>query len=80
MSIDDTYSPMLHRLNQAIRNKAVRPDEPIGPPAEILIKYSNPPSELVSDSAQQLSNLVKAADVKKGMLQIYDLLMTTHIV
>jgi ATP-dependent DNA helicase 2 subunit 2 len=68
MPIDDTYSPLIHRINQAIRRRGVQPNEAVTPPAEILTKYSNPPSELVSESARQLEKLVEAADVKKGKL------------
>ena len=66
MSIEDTYSPILHRINQAIKRRAVRPGEPIPPPAEILIKYSQPPEELVKKSEENLSKLVAAANIKKG--------------
>jgi hypothetical protein len=66
MPIEDTYSPILHRINQAIKRRAVRPDEPVQPPAEILIKYSYPPEELVKNSETQLSKLVAAANIKKG--------------
>lgn len=64
--IEDTYSPVLHRIHQAIRLRATRPDEPIPPPAEVLVKYSNPPEDLVRASKKQLAALFKAADVKKG--------------
>jgi ATP-dependent DNA helicase 2 subunit 2 len=79
MSIEDTYAPMVHRVNQAVRHRAVRPTEPITPPADILIKYSLPPSDLVSDSAQELNNLVKAADVKKGMFPPLNPFCLSHV-
>jgi ATP-dependent DNA helicase 2 subunit 2 len=66
MPIEDTYSPILHRINQAIKRRAVRPDEPVQPPAEILIKYSHPPEDLVKKSEAQLGKLVAAANIKKG--------------
>ncbi|KAM3077292.1 ATP-dependent DNA helicase yku80 [Clarireedia jacksonii] len=65
MTIEDTYSPVLHRINQAIRRRAVKPDEGVTPPAEILTKWANPPPELVSQSKVSLERLVKAADLKK---------------
>jgi ATP-dependent DNA helicase 2 subunit 2 len=34
MPIEETYSPMVHRLNQAIRQRAIHPGEPITPPSE----------------------------------------------
>jgi ATP-dependent DNA helicase 2 subunit 2 len=66
MQIDDSYSPSVHRINQAIRQRAVHPSDPIAPPAEVLMKWSLPPQELVSASASQLQKLVGAAEVKKG--------------
>ncbi|KFX94772.1 hypothetical protein V490_04177 [Pseudogymnoascus sp. VKM F-3557] len=65
MAIEDTYSPVLHRINQAIRRRAVQPDEPVQPPPEVLMKYSKPPADLVKSSATELEALIKAADVKK---------------
>lgn len=67
MRIEDTYSPVLHRINQAIKRRAVRPEEPVQPPADILIKYSHPPEDLVKKSEKKLSKLIAAANIKKGM-------------
>lgn len=66
MPIDDTYSPVIHRLNQAIKRRAVKPDEPVQPPAEILIQFSHPPEELIASSEKQLTKLIAVANVKKG--------------
>ncbi|KAF4629482.1 hypothetical protein G7Y89_g8662 [Cudoniella acicularis] len=65
MKIDETYSPVVHRINQAIRNRAVYPTEPVDPPPDILMKWSNPPPELVKSSASKLEKLVEAASVKR---------------
>lgn len=65
MMIEDTYSPVLHRINQAIRRRAVQPNEPVQPPSEILIKYSHPPDELIKAGQKQLKTLVDAAGIKK---------------
>jgi ATP-dependent DNA helicase 2 subunit 2 len=35
MLIDETYSPMVHRINQAIRQRAVHPSDAISPPSEM---------------------------------------------
>lgn len=78
MPIEDTYSPVLHRISQAIRRRAVRPEEPVAPPAEILIKYSKPPEELIQASKTQLSKLIAAADVKKGKTTIFVCLNYTN--
>ena len=66
MPITDTYSPVLHRIDQAVRWRAVHPNEPIPPVYEILTKYSKPPEQLVAKAKRQLEKLVAAADVKKG--------------
>lgn len=65
MSMTDTYSPVLHRIDQAVRWRAVHSSEPIPPPYEILTRYSNPPEELVAGAKKKLQKLIAAADVKK---------------
>lgn len=65
MPMNETYSPVLHRIDQAVRWRAVHPNEPIPPPYEILTRYSHPPDELVADSQRQLEKLIVAANVKK---------------
>jgi ATP-dependent DNA helicase 2 subunit 2 len=67
MPIEDTFAPLVHRIKQAIQQRAINPTEPIGPPAEVLMKWSNPPEKLVSKAAPTLKRLQKAADVKKGI-------------
>lgn len=66
MPLAETYSPVLHRLDQAVRFRAVHPNEPIPPPYEILTRYSHPPDELLTAAKRQLRKLIEAANVKKG--------------
>lgn len=66
MSIDETYSPMVHRIRQAIEDRAINPTEPVKPPSDILMKWSHPPERLVSQAAPQLETLVNIAHVQKG--------------
>jgi ATP-dependent DNA helicase 2 subunit 2 len=35
MTIEETFTPVIHRINQAIRDRAMYPDDPISPPAEL---------------------------------------------
>lgn len=70
MPMTDTFSPILHRIDQAVRWRAVHPTEPIPPPYEILTRYSQPPEEAVSRSKRKLEKLMAAADVKKGTFLI----------
>lgn len=66
--MEDTYSPLLHRIDQAVRWRAIHPSEPIPPAPEILTRYSKPPIELERKARPQLEKLIAAADVKKGNL------------
>ena len=64
--IDEMYNPTIHRMNQAIRARAVDPEAPIGPPAEILMRFSKPPQKLIDHAKSEISALIDAAEVKKG--------------
>lgn len=65
MPMSDTYSPALHRIDQAVRWRAVHPTEPIPPPYEILTRYQHPPQPLIAKSKRQLETLITVAEVKK---------------
>jgi ATP-dependent DNA helicase 2 subunit 2 len=63
--MDETYSPLYHRIEQAKRWRAVHPNDPVPPIPEVLIKYSKPPEDLQNNAQSTLKRLLKAADVKK---------------
>lgn len=65
--IEDTYSPLLHRVNQIIRWRATHSDPtlPLPGPPQILTRFSTAPSDLLQQTESQLASLKKAADVKK---------------
>lgn len=63
--IDESYNPIIHRINQAIRHRAVHPEEPIQPTAEILLRFSQPPEDILSHIKKQVDTLIKKSDVKK---------------
>ncbi|KAF2628222.1 ATP-dependent DNA helicase-like protein II [Macroventuria anomochaeta] len=64
---EDTYAPLVHRINHIIRWRATHSDPTltIPDPPEILMKYSNPPSDLVERANSILESLKVASDVKK---------------
>lgn len=66
LPIDDSFSPVLHRIDSAIRHRAIHPNDPIPPPASVLTKFSHPPDDLVEKSKKYLDKLVAVSDVKKG--------------
>jgi hypothetical protein len=63
---EDTYSPLLHRINQVIGFRAVHPDDPLPPPMDVLTKYSHPPPELVKGPEKVAKNLIETFNTKKG--------------
>jgi ATP-dependent DNA helicase 2 subunit 2 len=67
--IDDSFSPVLHRVNAAIRSRAIHPNDPIPPPARILTQFSQPPEHLLRNAERHLKRLIEVADVKKGTQQ-----------
>lgn len=66
LPIDFSFSPVLHRIQSAIKWRAVHPNDPIQEPSAQLTRFSHPDENLVNNSKQQLENLIAAADVKKG--------------
>ncbi|KAI1762491.1 ATP-dependent DNA helicase II subunit 2 [Hypoxylon sp. FL1150] len=64
-AVEDVFCPPLHRLNQVIRHRAIYPDQPPPPTAPILLKYSNPPEDLVIKAKSKLADLIAEANVKK---------------
>jgi ATP-dependent DNA helicase 2 subunit 2 len=59
------YSPVVHRITQAIRFRAIHPASELPDTPEILTRYSQPPKELLSKCDADLKALVAAADVKR---------------
>lgn len=78
--LGDTYEPRLHRLQQAIRHRAVHENKPIPPPFEMIIKFMHPPREILNNSALSWKNVQNAADIKKGKLSsgIYAMLLIIY--
>lgn len=63
--LEDTYSAVLHRIDQAMRWRAVFPSKPIPAPYEVLTRYSHPPQTLQRKASSQLQRLIAAARIKK---------------
>ncbi|GAM88849.1 hypothetical protein ANO11243_068830 [Dothideomycetidae sp. 11243] len=64
-AIDETFSPMLHRINQIIRHRAVHPSAPLPPVPDALIRFSRPPEHLISKAQNHIDALSAAADIKR---------------
>jgi ATP-dependent DNA helicase 2 subunit 2 len=65
--IDETFSPIIHRINQVVKYRAIHPKDPLPLPYDVLTQFSHPPEELVDKSRGTLEKLIKACDVKKGL-------------
>lgn len=66
--VEDVFCPPLHRINQVVRHRAIYADQPLPPVAPILLKYSNPPEDLVVKARSKLEDLIAEANVKKGIV------------
>nr|ABW87766.1 ATP-dependent DNA helicase II [Cryphonectria parasitica] len=64
--LDDLYSPIIHRVNQAIRARAVDEQGAVEPIPPVLLKYSRPPEKLLKRANPEIEALIEAADVKKA--------------
>ena len=65
MPIEDTFSPVLHRVNQVIRHRAIHPNAPIPAIPATLTKYSSPPSSLLESAQPHLTAIQTSASLKK---------------
>ncbi|KAJ5888427.1 hypothetical protein N7495_008468 [Penicillium taxi] len=63
--INDSYSPYLHRVETAVRKRAVNPNAPVLEPAHQLLKFANPDKNVIEKSKVYLEKLISEADVKK---------------
>jgi hypothetical protein len=66
LAVGENFSPLFHRIDQAVRWRAVHPDEPLPPPSAKLTQASQPPEELQSHAKKYLDRLIAIANVKKG--------------
>lgn len=65
MAIDDTFSPVLHTIEGAIKYRAIHPHGELPGKAGAFLAYAEQPEELQERSKDTLARLLKAADVKK---------------
>ncbi|POS80077.1 Ku70/Ku80 N-terminal alpha/beta domain-containing protein [Diaporthe helianthi] len=63
-ALEDLYSPIIHRVNQAVRARAVAPDGNIAEVPDILKKYSEPPEKLLKQAQPQIDALKEVAKLK----------------
>ena len=77
-ALEDLYSPIIHRVNQAVRARAVAPESNIAAVPDILKKYSEAPEALIKQARPQIDSLKKVADLKKGMILNRAMMVDTH--
>jgi len=65
MQIEDSYNPSIHRINHAIKQRAVCPDADVPEIKPILLRFSSPPEDLIAKVQERIDALVEAAEVKK---------------
>jgi hypothetical protein len=65
--VEETFSPILHRINQVVKHRAIYPFDPLPPPHAILTKYAHPPKSVLDGSKPHLENLINACNIKRGI-------------
>lgn len=65
----------MHRINQAVRHRAIYPDQPVPPIPPILVKYAKPDEDLEQAARTRLDDLIETAEVKKGGLPSHILIL-----
>ncbi|OAA73951.1 Spen like and like SPOC, protein [Cordyceps fumosorosea ARSEF 2679] len=63
--VDETYNPTIHRINNAVKQRAVHSDQPVQDIPAVLLRYAKPPQELIGRVQDRIEDLIKEADVKK---------------
>lgn len=71
VSIDETFNPTVHRVNHAVKSRALHPERPVPDVPSILLRFSHPTQDLIETVQRKVDALVEAADVKKGSFQSF---------
>lgn len=64
--IDETFNPSIHRINHAVKSRAVHPDDPVPDIPSVLLRFASPPQDLIEKVQTRIDTLIEAAEVKKG--------------
>lgn len=64
--IDETFNPIIHRVNNAVKMRAAHPDKPVPETPATLLKYASPPDDLIVKIQSRIDTLIRVAEVKKG--------------
>ncbi|KAJ4268713.1 ATP-dependent DNA helicase yku80 [Fusarium torreyae] len=63
--IDETFNPTIHRINHAVKSRAVYPEKTVPDIPPTLLRFALPPQDLIEKVQNKVNTLVEAADVKK---------------
>ena len=63
--LDETFNPAIHRINHAVKMRAVHTERPVPEMPSVLLRFSSPPKDLIEKVQSRIDTLVEAAEVKK---------------
>ncbi|KAM0346458.1 hypothetical protein ACHAPU_005523 [Fusarium lateritium] len=63
--IDETFNPTIHRVNHAVKSRAVYPEKPVSDIPPTLLQFAQPPQDLLEKVQSKVDSLIEVADVKK---------------
>lgn len=64
--IEESFNPSIHRVNHAVKTRAIYTNGSIPDIPPMLLQYQNPPQKLLEQVQSQVEALIDAAEVKKG--------------
>lgn len=77
--MDETYSPIYHRLNQVIKYRAIHPEGFVPPPSDVILGPMRPPDDLLETVKPYLEGLKTSSNVKKGETILMPLEQRTYL-
>lgn len=66
-TIEESFNPSIHRVNHAVKARAIHSAGSVPEIPKVLLRFSAPPQDLIERVQNQVESLIQAAEVKKGM-------------
>lgn len=62
---DETFNPSIHRINNAVKHRAVHPDQSVPDIPSVLLRFASPPEDLVQRVQSRIDTLIQTAKIEK---------------
>ena len=65
LKLEESWNPKSNGITQAIRHRAIHPNEPAPSPNDVLTRFSHPPEHVLKQAKEKLEHMREIAEVKK---------------